>query len=162
MRSPHTRVALSMMKGRGQDILSRSALMLLLGAATVLLGCAGSTESGVVAGSGAVTESGADMLHCPDSVQAMVSAAQPTVRVSYREPSLTVGGDSLTSLAKTNIYYDLGDGRTLAKEVPATQPSGDGQISETIMVPVKSKDTQPVKICVTATDRDGNESRMTP
>lgn len=151
-----------MMKGRRQDILSRSALMLILGAATVLLGCAGSIGSGATTESEVVAESRALMLHCPDSVQAMVSAAQPTVHVSYREPSLTVGGDSLTSLAKTNIYYDLGDGRTLAKEVPATKPSGDGEISETITVAVKSKDPQSVKICVTATDHDGNESKMTP
>ena len=151
MRPPHIPVALSTIKGRPHDRLSRSALILILGSATVLsVGCAGSI------GSEAAT------LHCPDSIQAKVSAAQPTVPVSYREPSLTLKGNPLESLAKTSIYYDLGDGRTLAKEVPATRSSGGGEISESITVPVKSKDAQSVKICVTATDRDGNESSMTP
>lgn len=152
-----------MSEGRAHDILSRSALILILGSPTILfVGCAGSIESGAATESGAVAESGAITLHCPDLVQVKVSAAQPTVHVSYREPSLTVAGDSLTSLTKTSIYYDLGNGRTLAKEVPATRSSGDGEISETITVAVKSKDAQSVKICVTATDRNGNESGMTP
>jgi hypothetical protein len=140
-----------MIKGRAHDMPSRSALILLLGGANVLfVGCA------------SLIESGAATLHCPDSVQTKVSAAQPTVHVSYTEPSLSVDGSSLTDLSKTSIYYDLGDGRTLAKEVPATRSSGAGEISETITVPVKSEDTQSVKICVTATDRNGNESMMTP
>lgn len=142
---------LIMIEGRTHDILRRPALMLILGGATVLLvSCA------------SLMGSGAPTLHCPDAVQAKVSAAQPTVHVSYREPSFTSKDNPLTSLAKTSIYYDLGNGRTLAKEVPATRSSGGGEISETITVAVKSKDTQSVKICVTATDRDGNESRMTP
>ncbi|MDF0664987.1 MAG: hypothetical protein P0119_02815 [Nitrospira sp.] len=140
-----------MIKDRAPDILSRSGLVLLLSGATVLLvGCA------------SFMGSGASTLHCPDSVQAKVSAAQPTVHVSYTEPSFTLKGNPLVSLAKTSIYYDLGNGRTLAKEVPATRSSGGGEISETITVAVASKDAQSVKICVTATDRDGNESRMTP
>ncbi len=151
MKSHHIPATLPMIKGRAHDMPSRSALILLLGGANVLfVGCA------------SLIESGAATLHCPDSVQAKVSAAQPTVHVSYTEPSLSVDGSSLTDLSKTSIYYDLGDGRTLAKEVPATRSSGAGEISETITVPVKSEDTQSVKICVTATDRNGNESMMTP
>lgn len=154
MRSHHIPdipVALSMSKDRAHGLLSRSALILLLGGATVLLvGCA------------SFMGGGAPTLHCPDSIQVKVSAAQPTVHLSYREPSFTLKGNPLASLAKTSIYYDLGDGRTLAKEIPATRSSGGGEISESITVPVKSKDPQSVKICVTATDRDGNESAMTP
>ncbi len=101
-------------------------------------------------------------LPCPDSVQAKVSEAQPEVRVSYTEPSVTVDGVALTDLAKTSIYYDLGKGRILAKDVPATQPTGGGQVSETIVIPIHKKEEQSVKICVTATDRLGNESTMTP
>ncbi len=100
--------------------------------------------------------------HCPDSVLAKVSVDHPTVRVSYTEPSVTLDGTALTSLAKTSIYYDFGNGRSLAKEVPASQPTGGGTVSETITVPTKSKDEQTVKICATATDRDGNEGFMTP
>jgi hypothetical protein len=91
-----------------------------------------------------------------------VGPAKPTVKVSYTEPTVSVGGDPLKDLAKTTIYYDLGKGRTVAKEIPATKPGGGGQISETITIPVQTKGEQSVRICVTATDRQGNESAMTP
>ncbi|MBL8037845.1 MAG: hypothetical protein JSS38_03425 [Nitrospira sp.] len=68
----------------------------------------------------------------------------------------------MTTLAKTSIYYDFGNGRSLAKDVPATHPSGGGEISETITVPIKAGKEQSVKICVTATDSNGNESASTP
>ncbi len=105
--------------------------------------------------------SGTD-LRCPDSVQAKVSETHSTVQISYTEPSMTVEGTTLTDLSKTSIYYDLGKGRILAKDVPATQPAGGGSISETIVIPVRKKEEHSVKICVTATDRIGNESTMTP
>jgi hypothetical protein len=101
-------------------------------------------------------------LQCSNSVHAKVSAATPTVKVSYTEPSVTSAGGSLNDLAKTTIYYDLGNGRTLAKEIPAKKPTGGGQISQTITVPIQTQSEQSVKICVTATDRHGNESAMTP
>lgn len=75
---------------------------------------------------------------------------------------MNLEGDPLTSLAKTRIYYDIGNGRTLAKEVPATQLSGGGEISETITIPVQIQGEQSVRICVTATDSHGNESPSTP
>jgi len=82
--------------------------------------------------------------------------------VAYTEPSVNQSGDPLRELAKTSVYYDLGDGRVLAKEVPSTKPTGGGQITETVTVPItESKDTF-VRLCVTATDRQGRESAMTP
>ena len=101
-------------------------------------------------------------LSCPDTVQATVSEARPQVRVSYTEPSLTIDEMALKNLSKTSIYYDLGKGRILAKDIPATQPTGGGQISETIAIPIRKKEEHSVKICVTATDQLGNESTMTP
>lgn len=101
-------------------------------------------------------------IRCPGSVQTKVSATKQSVTVSYTEPAVTMGGGSLSDLAKTTIYYDLGDGRRQAKEVPATKPTGGGQISETISVPITTQGEQIVRICVTATDRYGNESAMVP
>lgn len=101
-------------------------------------------------------------LSCPDTIQTTVSTTKSTIHVSYTEPSVTVEGDPLTGLAKTSIYFDLGHGRTLAKEVPATRSSGGGEISETITIPVKTQVEQSVSICVTATDNHGNESLSTP
>lgn len=101
-------------------------------------------------------------LRCSESVQATVSPQKPTVTVSYTEPSVNVAGNKLQGLAKTTIYYDLGAGRILAKEVPSTNPAGGGQVSEVISVPVPQPREIVVRICVTATDRHGNESAMTP
>lgn len=125
----------------------RFALALLLCFETSLWSCAGIRQS---------------TLPCPNTVQAKISATKPTVHISYREPSLASEQGPLTSLAKTSIYYDLGNGRSLAKEVPATHPSGGGEVSESITVPIKTGMEQFVKICVTATDSDGNESATTP
>ncbi len=98
---------------------------------------------------------------CPNAVHAKVTAAKPTVKFSYTDPSVTAAGGSLNDLAKTNIYYDLGNGRTLSKEIPATQPTGGGQIFETISVPIQTQGEQPAMICVTATDRQRNENMTT-
>jgi hypothetical protein len=124
--------------------------LLVLCAASVAWGCAG--RAGVQP----------NTVHCPNSVHTKVSKAKPTIRVSYTEPSVTVAGGLLNDLAKTTIYYDLGNGRALAKEISATKPTGGEQISETITVPIQTQGEQSVRICVTATDRHGNESTMTP
>ena len=108
------------------------------------------------------TEVRPDSIRCPSSLQTTVSPAKPTVNVFYTEPTVTALGKKVTNLAKTTIYYDLGEGRRPAKEVPATKPAGGGQISETISVPIGTQGEQVVRICVTATDRHGNESVMTP
>lgn len=101
-------------------------------------------------------------IRCPNTVQAKVSPTKPTVSVSYTEPSVSVAGGSLADLAKTTIYYDLGNGRTLAKEIPASKATGGGQVSQTITIPIRATGEESVRICVTATDRHGNESAMTP
>jgi hypothetical protein len=115
-------------------------------------------DAGSILGCGSRTRVPPAAAPCQNSVQARVSAARPSVTVSYTEPSATAAGGPLEDLAKTSIYYDLGRGRTLAKEVPATNPTGGGQISETVTIPIESQGEQSVSICVTATDRHGNES----
>lgn len=99
---------------------------------------------------------------CPGGTEATVSPAKGTVMVSYTEPTANIAGKPLQSLTKTTIYYDLGAGRVAAKEVPATKASGGGHIVETITVPVKGSQDARARICVTATDGNGNESPMTP
>ena len=117
---------------------------------------------GAVWGCAALADLQPAQIRCPGSVQTKVSTTKQTVSVSYTEPSVSIEGKPLTDLAKTTIYYDLGSGRVLAKEIPATKPTGGGQISQTITVPVRVNGEQPVRICVTATDRHGNESAMVP
>ena len=100
---------------------------------------------------------------CPDSVQAKVSRAKPTLTINYTEPTHDQAGRPITALSKTTIYYDVGKGRIPVRDVPATSPSGGGQISERITLPIPSDGQEEVaSICVTATDRHGNESPMTP
>ena len=122
----------------------------ILSAMIVTWGCAGHREHAPAT------------IRCPDSVHTTVSVAKPTVSVSYTEPSVTIDGKPLTGLAKTTIYYDLGSGRMLAKEIPATTPVGGGHISETITLPTHATGGQTVWICVTATNQYGNESTMNP
>jgi hypothetical protein len=97
---------------------------------------------------------------CPDTVQATLTHDKPTVTVLYNEPTHDQAGHPMTALSKTTIYYDVGNGRIRAKEIPSTGPSGGGQISETITIPIP-QDRQAVRanICVTATDRHGHESQ---
>lgn len=116
----------------------------------------------VTAGCASLAEVQPTPVRCPSSVQTNVSATKQSVKISYTEPSVSIVGSPLTDLAKTTIYYDLGSGRVLAKDIPATKPTGGGQISQTITVPVQVKVEQSVRICVTATDRHGNESAMVP
>lgn len=117
---------------------------------------------GAVWGCAALADVQPAQIRCPGSVQTKVSATKQSVKVSYTEPSVSIEGSPLTDLAKTTIYYDLGSGRVLAKDIPATKPTGGGPISQTITVPVQVKEEQSVRICVTATDRHGNESAMVP
>ncbi|MEW6248038.1 MAG: hypothetical protein AB1555_15170 [Nitrospirota bacterium] len=99
-------------------------------------------------------------LRCGSSPKIRVTAAKPTVSVSYTEPTTALDGRPLTSLAKTTIYVDTGDGPVTAKDIPATSPRGGGHISQTITIPLKQQETV-ASICVTATDRQGNEGPPT-
>jgi hypothetical protein len=109
-----------------------------------------------------VTDQAATVTRCPNSAQTRVSAAKPTVTVSYTEPTLDQAAGPLKDLAKTTIYYDVGNGRIPIREVPASQPTGGGKISQTISVPVQGDQDTVVRICVTATNQRGEESRSTP
>jgi hypothetical protein len=82
--------------------------------------------------------------------------------VSYTEPSADATGTALKTLAKTTIYYDLGMGRIVALEIPATTPKGGGFVKKTITIPLDKQPQRSVSICVTATDSAGHESAMTP
>ncbi len=127
------------------------AVWLALGSVLVLLqGCAG-TQTPT-----------ASSERCPPTVTASVTPDKPQVHVAYTEPTVNVEGHPLKALAKTTIYYDLGQGRTAAKHVPASAPSGGGEVSEVITVPLPRAQAAVVRICVTATDRSGLESQATP
>lgn len=99
---------------------------------------------------------------CSSTVVTMVTAAKPILQVSYVEPSSATDGRPLTRLAKTTIYYDIGQGPVRAKDVPASKPTGGGQVSEVITIPVEDANEVVVRICVTATDDQGNEGPPTP
>ncbi|HKW86408.1 MAG TPA: hypothetical protein VJM82_05000 [Nitrospiraceae bacterium] len=88
---------------------------------------------------------------CATSAKVLVKSTKPTVTVSYTEPTTTVDGTPLIALAKTTIYYDLGNGPVKAMDVPATKPTGGGQVSQTVKIPIGPNEGKLVMICVTAT-----------
>ena len=94
---------------------------------------------------------------CRTSTKKTVRATHPSITVSYVEPKTRADGSLLTNLAKTTIYYDIGEGLLKAKEIPAVNPKGGGKISEIVNIPLKKGKTVTATICVTATDVDGRE-----
>jgi len=63
----------------------------------------------------------------------------------------------LHNLAKTTIYYDLGNGFIKSKDIPATNPKGGGTITETFSIDVSPRKDVEATICVTATNQSGKE-----
>ena len=124
--------------------------LFLTGMLLSLVGCTGATASP------------SNAPRCPGTNRALVTPAKPTVQVSYTEPSADATGTALKTLAKTTIYYDLGMGRIVALEIPATTPKGGGFVKKTITIPLDKHPQRSVSICVTATDSAGHESAMTP
>jgi hypothetical protein len=94
---------------------------------------------------------------CRVSSTKRVTATDPTVTVSYTEPTTNAAGLPLTNLAKTTIYYDMGAGPVRAREVPASRETGGGAITQTISIPLKQKPEATVCVFVTATNTEGVE-----
>jgi len=93
-----------------------------------------------------------------DSFAINFTVTGTNVESSYTEPTVNEDGSPLSDLAKTTIYYDLGAGQVKALDVPASSPTGGGQISQTVTVPIVSGQEANVKFWATATDTSGNES----
>ncbi len=98
-----------------------------------------------------------DALNCLTSAQITVTGSNPVVRVSYIEPTTKANGQTLTNLAKTTIYQDIGKGLLKYKEIRATNPGGGGTIQEKVLFSLKPEETLHATICVTATDSNGQE-----
>lgn len=94
---------------------------------------------------------------CLTSAQLTVNASQPSVTVSYVEPTTKANGQKLTNLAKTTIYHDSGNGLVKYQDIPATNPQGGGAIQEKIHFTISAGTSIQVTICVTATDTNGRE-----
>ena len=107
-------------------------------------------------------QSQASSMTCATSAKVLVKSTKPTVTVSYTEPATTVDGTPLVALDKTTIYYDLGSGPVKAVDKPATKPTGGGQVSQTIKIPIGPNEEKLVTICVTATNRMRSEGPPKP
>jgi len=94
---------------------------------------------------------------CATSAKVLVKSTKPTVTVSYTEPTTTADGTPLIALDKTTIYYDLGNGPVKAMDVAATKPTGGGQVSQTVKIPIGPNEEKLITICVTATSRMRND-----
>jgi len=91
------------------------------------------------------------------SANARIQASNPSLTVSYVEPTTNANGQPLTNLAKTTIYHDLGKGLLKYKDIPATKPQGGGTIQEKILLTLPKEVSMQVTICVTATNTHGQE-----
>jgi hypothetical protein len=80
------------------------------------------------------------------------------VSVSYQEPTTNADATPLNDLAKTNIFYDIGDGPVMARETSAISVNGGGNVIEKITLPVAQGQILNVTFWATATDTSGNES----
>ncbi len=99
-----------------------------------------------------------DTSDCLTSAQITVTASNPVVSISYIEPTTKANGQTLTNLAKTTIYQDIGKGLLKYKEIKATNPGGGGTIREKVSFSLKPEETLQATICITATDTNGQES----
>ncbi|MET0514591.1 MAG: hypothetical protein ABW047_04595 [Nitrospiraceae bacterium] len=98
---------------------------------------------------------------CGKASKVKLKAPESTVTVTYTEPTTGTDGKPLTNLARTTIYVDAGTGPMIGKIVPATKPTGGGNMSEQITLTVKDAEKE-VALCVTATDTDGREGPASP
>lgn len=83
------------------------------------------------------------------------------ITASYVEPNTNTDGSTLKDLAKTTIYYDIvGDGKAAFKggEVSATAPTGNGNITQKVLIPILTGQESDVEFWATASDITGNES----
>lgn len=87
------------------------------------------------------------------------------VQAVYKEPTENEPDDAgnvtpLTDLSKTSIKFQIsGEAETVAKEVPASAPTGGGDVNETITIPaLGDRKLVSVDLWATATDLVGNES----
>ena len=83
------------------------------------------------------------------------------VEYHYNEPTLNEDGTPLDDLAATRLYYQIpGQSAVMARSVAASAPTGGGQRTETLTVPVTAPAT--VSFWVTAVDEVPNEKLATP
>ncbi len=94
---------------------------------------------------------------CRTTLKTTVTAKNPSITISYIEPTTQADGAQLTNLAMTTIYQDIGNGFVKTKDVPATSPEGGGKIIETLSIPVDPEEEKETTICVTSTNSVGQE-----
>jgi hypothetical protein len=95
----------------------------------------------------------------PGGIEISVQGNRHTVVVEYDEPSTDTAGLALTDLARTTVWYQVGDRAPVATDVAATAPSGGGHVSVAIAIrrPPGLRPL-PVTIWATATTVAGRES----
>lgn len=89
-------------------------------------------------------------------MEVIVAGSQATV--SYKEPTTNKNGSPLTDLANTSIFKTIGGTKTKVLDIPATAPTGGGEISQTIDLAVGADEEVDVTITANATDLGGNSS----
>ena len=94
-------------------------------------------------------------IQCPPTISRTITSANPTILVSYQEPTHQRNGDRLETLSHTTVYYDIGAGTIEHKKHSASSPSGGGTVESSLAIPVKDGEAVTANICVTATNSAG-------
>lgn len=89
-------------------------------------------------------------------MEAVLSGTEVTVK--YIEPTENENNTPLTDLDHTSIYTVINGSKQKVRDVPASAPTGGGQIEQKFVVSVEDKQEVDVDIQVTASDGVGNES----
>lgn len=95
---------------------------------------------------------------CTPSPEIHVKSTNPTITISYREPTTNKDGTPLTDLKWTTIYFGLKKDSVKAIDVWTKDARGRGSVEiQDIPIPVKKDEEVLEVLCVTATDWSGNE-----
>ena len=95
---------------------------------------------------------------CTPSPEIRVKSTNPTITVSYREPTTNKDGTPLTDLKWTTIYFGLKKDSVKAIDVWTNDARGGGSVEiQDIPIPVRQNEEVLEVLCVTATDWSGNE-----
>ena len=96
---------------------------------------------------------------CTHSPEFRVKSTRPMITVSYREPTTNKDGTLLNDLKWTTIYFGLKKDSVKAIDVWTNNARGGASVEiQDIPIPVKQDEEVLEVLCVTATDRSGNES----
>jgi hypothetical protein len=110
---------------------------------------------GMLTACGSDSDDASVPIQCPPTISKTITSANPTILVTYQEPTHQRNGERLDTLSHTTIYYDIGAGTVEYKKHSASSSAGGGTVASSLIIPVKEGETVTAQICVTASNSAG-------